>query len=122
MDNPESSPGTIRASIDASMTSVNALLAHAARACRAILSTHRTAKPEISMVDRRLVLQTLAVAALVLGETRRPLAQGTVQTRPIDPFGQAITLAEQTIVYASGTGEWETAYETLKAAFRAAEA
>jgi len=74
------------------------------------------------MVDRRFVLQVIAGAAFSLSEQGRLLAQGTVQTRPVDPFGQAITLAEQTIVYASGTGEWETAYETLKAAFRTVEA
>ena len=74
------------------------------------------------MVDRRFVLQVIAGAAFGLSEQSRLLAQGTVQTRPVDPFGQAITLAEQTIIYASGTAEWETAYETLKAAFRAAQA
>ena len=60
------------------------------------------------MVHRRFVLRVIAGAAFSLSEQSRLLAQGTVQTQPIDPFGQAITLAEQTIVYASGTGEWET--------------
>ena len=46
------------------------------------------------------------------------LAQTTVQTQPIDPFGQEVTLAEQTIVYAAGTGEWDTALETLTEAFK----
>jgi effector-binding domain-containing protein len=74
------------------------------------------------MLHRRFVIQVITGAAFSLSEQSRLLAQGTVQTRPVDPFGQAITLAEQTIIYASGTGEWETANETLKTAFRAAEA
>jgi effector-binding domain-containing protein len=73
------------------------------------------------MIRRRLLLQALA-AAFLLPRTGPLLAQGTVQTQPIDPFGQEITLTEETIVYASGSGEWETAYETLTAAFRAVEA
>jgi effector-binding domain-containing protein len=83
---------------------------------------HPTPEPGISMVHRRFVLRVIAGAAFSLSEQSRLLAQGTVQTQPIDPFGQATTLTEQTIVYASGAGEWETAYETLTAAFRATEA
>ena len=71
------------------------------------------------MVHRRVMLQAVA-AAVVLTKTERLFAQATVKTRPIDPFGQPITLTEQPILYASGTGEWEIAYETLTAAFRVA--
>jgi effector-binding domain-containing protein len=83
---------------------------------------HPTPEPEICIVHRRFVIQVIAGAAFSLSEQSRLLAQATVQTQSVDPFWQAITLAEQTIIYASGTGEWETAYETLKAAFRVAEA
>src|SRR5882724_274103 len=63
------------------------------------------------------ILATVATALAVLDPA--PLrAQGSVQTQPIDPFGQEVTLAPKTIVYASGTGDWDTAYETLKEAFK----
>ena len=64
----------------------------------------------------RLVL-VLALAG-ALGAPTRSLAQATVQTKPIDPFGQEVTLAEQPIVYTAGTGEWDTALETLTEAFK----
>jgi effector-binding domain-containing protein len=73
------------------------------------------------MVRRRFVLQAVA-AAVAISKAQRLFAQATVKTQPIDPFGQEVTLTEQPIVYASGTGEWETAYETLKAAFGIAQA
>jgi effector-binding domain-containing protein len=59
----------------------------------------------------------LAIAA-TLGTPTRSFAQTTVQTQPIDPFGQEVTLAEQPIVYTAGTGEWDTALETLTEAFK----
>jgi effector-binding domain-containing protein len=64
----------------------------------------------------RLIL-ALAVAAAI-GAPTQTLAQTTVQTQPIDPFGQEVTLAEQPIVYTAGTGEWDTALETLTEAFK----
>jgi effector-binding domain-containing protein len=64
----------------------------------------------------RLVL-ALAIATAI-GAPTRSFAQTTVQTQPIDPFGQEVTLAEQPIVYTAGTGEWDTALETLTEAFK----
>jgi effector-binding domain-containing protein len=64
----------------------------------------------------RLIL-VLAIAAAI-GAPTRSLAQTSVQTQPIDPFGQEVTLAEQPIVYTAGTGEWDTALETLTEAFK----
>ena len=64
----------------------------------------------------RLIL-ALAVAAAI-GAPTQTFAQTTVQTQPIDPFGQEVTLAEQPIVYTAGTGEWDTALETLTEAFK----
>jgi len=64
----------------------------------------------------RLIL-VLAIATAI-GAPTRSLAQATVQTQPIDPFGQEVTLAEQPIVYTAGTGEWDTALETLTEAFK----
>jgi effector-binding domain-containing protein len=68
----------------------------------------------------RLGLLTLAIAAgaVVASPADRAVAQGTVHTLPIDAFGQEVTLPEKTIVYVTGSGEWETAYDTLRAAFK----
>jgi effector-binding domain-containing protein len=60
----------------------------------------------------------LAIAVASLGAPGHALAQGTVHTQPIDPFGQEVTLAEKPILYATGTGEWDTAYATLKESFK----
>ncbi len=65
---------------------------------------------------RRFIL-VLALAAAV-GAPAPSLAQATIQTQPIDPFGQEVTLAEQPIVFTAGTGEWDTALETLTEAFK----
>ena len=70
----------------------------------------------------RLRLLCLALALAAIGAPQRLSAQGTVQTQPIDPFAQEVTMAEKTIVYVSGTGEWDTAYETLLEAFKAVQA
>jgi effector-binding domain-containing protein len=70
------------------------------------------------MVRRRFVIQAIAAAALIIPKPARLLAQSTVHTEPIDPFGQAITLTEKNIVYASGTGDWDKAYQTLMEAFK----
>jgi effector-binding domain-containing protein len=64
----------------------------------------------------RLIL-ALAIAAAI-GAPTRSLAQTSVQTQPIDPFGQEVTLAEQPIIYTAGTGEWDTALQTLTEAFK----
>jgi len=60
----------------------------------------------------------LAIAVGSFGAPGHALAQGTVHTQPIDPFGQEVTLAEKPILYATGTGEWDTAYATLKESFK----
>src|SRR2546428_13918014 len=65
---------------------------------------------------RRFIL-VLALAAAVGAPAPSP-AQTTIQTQPIDPFGQEVTLAEQPIVFTAGTGEWDTALETLIQAFK----
>src|SRR5215813_428174 len=64
----------------------------------------------------------VAIAVAALGGPARLAAQSTVQTQPIDPFGQQVTLAERPIVFAAGTGEWDSAYETLKESFETLQA
>jgi effector-binding domain-containing protein len=72
------------------------------------------------MLHLRLLCLALAVAGIMAPQ--QLAAQATVQTQPIDPFGLEVTMAEKTIVYVSGTGEWDTAYDTLKDAFQAVQA
>jgi effector-binding domain-containing protein len=86
----------------------------------------------IAMSPRRsaigcLVVRCLAIsaiaAAVVAAPSSTPLrAQGTVHTQPIDPFGQEVMLPEKSIIYTSGTGEWDTAYETLTESFKTLQA
>jgi effector-binding domain-containing protein len=71
---------------------------------------------------RLLTLFALAAAALGAAVPTPSLAQNAVQTQPIDPFGQQVTLTAKTIVYASGTGSWDTALETLTEAFKTVQA
>jgi effector-binding domain-containing protein len=35
-----------------------------------------------------------------------------------DPFGEQVTLPELTVVYVTGSGQWDNAYETIVAAFK----
>ena len=39
-------------------------------------------------------------------------------TQPGDPFGEDATLAAKPIVYLKGTGNWDSAYETITSAFK----
>ena len=64
----------------------------------------------------------LAVAIAAIGVPAQLHAQSTIQTQPIDPFGLEVTLPEKPIVYATGTGEWDSAYETLIEAFKTVQA
>jgi effector-binding domain-containing protein len=70
------------------------------------------------MLFRRLSILATVAAAIAVFHPATLRAQGSVQTQPIDPFGQEVTLAPKTIVFSSGTGDWDTAYETLKEAFK----
>jgi effector-binding domain-containing protein len=67
---------------------------------------------------RVLRLCALCLAIAAIGLPRTLSAQSTIQTQPIDPFGLEVMLPEKPIVYATGTGEWDTAYETLLEAFK----
>src|SRR4051794_20244715 len=74
------------------------------------------------MVDRRFVVMAGALAALCAARPARLNAQGAVPTQPIDPFGLEVTLGEKPILYVSGSGEWDSAYETLIKAFKGLQA
>jgi len=44
--------------------------------------------------------------------------QPQAQDKPADPFGEELTLASKTVVSLKGTANWDTAFETLVAAFK----
>ena len=56
------------------------------------------------------------------GRTGRPRRAGGTRpgktTQPGDPFGEDATLAAKPIVYLKGTGNWDSAYETITGAFK----
>jgi effector-binding domain-containing protein len=61
----------------------------------------------------------LAIAAMIgLAGLQPALAQTRVPTQSIDPFGQEVKLAAKTIVYVSGSGTWDKAYDVLIEAFK----
>ena len=62
----------------------------------------------------------LAIAAVMIGFgwPQQGLAQTKVPTQSIDPFGQELKLAPKTIVYVSGSGTWDKAYDVLIEAFK----
>ena len=65
----------------------------------------------------------LAMAAVMIGlGSPHALAQTPVPTQSIDPFGQELKLAPKTIVYISGSGTWDKAYDTLIEAFKKLDA
>jgi effector-binding domain-containing protein len=66
-----------------------------------------------------LALFTLALAGMPAGGA---FAQKSVQTQPIDPFGQEVMLPARTIVYMAGSANWDSAFDTLVDAFKAVNA
>jgi effector-binding domain-containing protein len=74
------------------------------------------------MQIRHVLAFTAALMVASLAPSHRAQAQTSVETQPIDPFGQEVTLTAKTIVYASGSGTWDTAFDTLVASFKALQA
>lgn len=81
------------------------------------------------MFRRRLAL--LASAVLIAGfaatfaANARPQTaeqQGPGTTLPGDAFGEEVMLAEKTIIYFSGNGMWDSAFETILDAFKTVHA
>jgi effector-binding domain-containing protein len=70
----------------------------------------------------RLGIMLALAAALGLFSTGRAFAQASVQTQPIDPHGQEITLPAKTIVYASGAATLDKAFDSLVEAFKTVRA
>ncbi len=65
----------------------------------------------------------LALAALIcsaapaLAQRTGPHFDSPSPLKPDDAFGEDVTLPERTIIYFSGNGHWDTAFETLLDAF-----
>jgi len=78
------------------------------------------------MVATRNLLLPIAAAfvmgfglsAAVVAQTTTPAPPSSSTVNADDPFGEQVTLPEMTIVYVSGSGQWDTAYETIVAAFK----
>ena len=47
------------------------------------------------------------------------MASHEIAAQPGDAFGEEVMLPEQTIIYFSGTGQWDNAFETIVDAFKA---
>jgi len=71
-----------------------------------------------SMPCLHLVVILALAAILGMSPSGRAAAQAPVQTQPIDPYGQEITLPTKTIVYASGAGTWDNAFDSLVESFK----
>ena len=67
---------------------------------------------------RLIVILALAAAGGTAFDPGRAFAQTSVQTQPIDPFGQEVTLASKSIVFATGSGSWDDALDALVPAFK----
>jgi effector-binding domain-containing protein len=70
-------------------------------------------------------LWLVAVGAAMFGLTllnlawpQSAMAQKSVTTQSIDPFGQEVKLAPKPIVFVAGSGTWDKAYDTLTEAFK----
>ena len=60
----------------------------------------------------------LAAALMGVLPPQSALAQKSVTTQSIDPFGQETKLAARPILYVAGSGTWDKAYDTLTEAFK----
>jgi effector-binding domain-containing protein len=73
---------------------------------------------------RNLLLPVAAVVVMGFGVSVAAVAQTHVAppaastANADDPFGEQVTLTGQTVVYVSGSGQWDTAYETIVHAFK----
>ena len=77
------------------------------------------------MVASRALLLPVAVALAGFGmsgavaQAPKPPPPPAVAATPTDQFGEQVTLTEKTIVYFEGSGQWDSAFETIVAALKA---
>ena len=60
----------------------------------------------------------VSLAVLSLASMQAPLPTAPPPAAANDPFGEEVTLVENTIVYVSGSGVWDSAFETIVGAFK----
>lgn len=80
----------------------------------------------ISVAVAALILILAAPARMFAQDKSPPPLPPSTQTAPLppspaepaDPFGQEVTLDEKTIVYFSGQGAWDTAFEAILDGFK----
>jgi effector-binding domain-containing protein len=76
------------------------------------------------MVASRTLLLLVAVALAGFGlseaaaQTPNSPPSPAITVLPTDPFGEEVTMTEKTIVYFEGAGLWDSAFETIVAAFK----
>jgi effector-binding domain-containing protein len=75
--------------------------------------------------SRTLLLSTALAVALsgcglpgALAQTPNRPPPPTITVLPDDPFGEQVTMTERTIVYYEGSGNWDSAFETIVEAFK----
>src|SRR5579871_5631536 len=71
---------------------------------------------------RRFTPVAILVALIGFAYPQAGWAQKAVPTQSIDPFGQEVKLAPKPIVYVSGSGTWDKAYDILIDAFKKLDA
>ena len=76
------------------------------------------------MAAPRALLLSVAVTLAGFGlsgavaQTPGPAAPPAVTATPNDPFGEQVTMTELTIVYLEGSGQWDSAFETIVGGFK----
>jgi effector-binding domain-containing protein len=71
------------------------------------------------MISTRIwVLSAAVAAALSFAALSPALAQAPPAAASNDPFGEEVTLSEKTIIYISGSGMWDTAFDTIVGGFK----
>jgi effector-binding domain-containing protein len=77
------------------------------------------------LCSRRTIFALAAALAAgvapVLGQPATPAPPKSADPPP-DPFGEEVTLPEKNIIYFSGTGNWDSAFETIVDAFKTVNA
>ena len=60
----------------------------------------------------------VSLAVLSLASMQAPLPPAPPPAASNDPFGEVVTLVENTVVYISGSGVWDSAFETIVGGFK----
>jgi effector-binding domain-containing protein len=78
------------------------------------------------LCSRRTIFALAAALAAgvapVLGQPATPAPPKAAADPPADPFGEEVTLPEKNIIYFSGTGNRDSAFETIVDAFKTVNA